>query len=224
MAKQAAPPTRDRYRIVCETDTDEDMGRVIGALTRMGFKNIGFELITDVVTFNRNAPTRPITSEAFALAWLEANPTFALTDLVAHFKADNRTPSSAYYAVKKLADAGKVRKLDGGNYQRADVAAIEAPPPKAAEPKHERTHREEIERFIARRKTFTTAQLRELFREQGRNEVSVSPILDKMMNAKIIKRSGAAGSGEYEVVKRPAAKKPATKLNGVSQGEMTNAQ
>ncbi|UQR65090.1 hypothetical protein LRP30_07495 [Bradyrhizobium sp. C-145] len=50
------------------------------------------------------------------------------------------------------------------------------------------------------------------------------PILDKMIHAEIIKRSGAAGSGEYEVVKKLAAQKPATKLNGESQGEMTNAQ
>ncbi|MCA1458890.1 hypothetical protein I6F35_38170 [Bradyrhizobium sp. BRP22] len=70
-------------------------------------------------------------------------------------------------------------------------------------------------------------QLRELFREQGRNDGSVSPIIDKLLNEKGLKR---VGPGEYTAVKRKktikrrkSAASPAPHLNGGSHaGETIN--
>jgi hypothetical protein len=211
------------------------MGPIIAQLSRMGLTNIGFELITDIRTFNRNAP-REMSAEAFALAWVDEHPTFRLRDLAKHFESDGRAGSSANYAVKKMVDAGKLNALGGGNYQRADVAAIEAPKSeKNAAPKKFATRGEdEILKFARQHGgKFNTGQIVGLFEKHGRARNSVYASTNALLNEKMIKRIGASGSGEYTLLAKakPKAKRPAApnvsdpaKLNGASHAEeVTNA-
>jgi hypothetical protein len=225
MTKKDKPTEVDHFLIHCEA-LAPDVGPIIAALTRMGVQNIGYELKTDILTFagNRSHATK---AEDYLAAWISDHPTFKAIDAVNHFRADQRTPGACYSALRGLVDKGALKKLSSGNYARSDVHALESPKARAAAKpvEHERTGREEIERFIRNRKSFTLMQLRELFRNQNRNEGSVSPILDKLLGTKAIKRVGAAGSGEYAPVKRSAAKKPKPKkpaarlahLNGSAQ-------
>jgi hypothetical protein len=52
MAK-TPPATVERFRIHAET-SKEQMGDVLAELTKMGLLNIGYELVTDVLTFRTN--------------------------------------------------------------------------------------------------------------------------------------------------------------------------
>ncbi|TAI63889.1 hypothetical protein CWO89_21895 [Bradyrhizobium sp. Leo170] len=210
------------------------MGPIIAMLTRMGVRNIGYELRTDIPAF-ASKTAHDIKAEDFLTAWIADHPTFKAIDAVRHFRADGRTNGACYTALRTMVEKGTLKKLSSGNYARADVKALESPKPhKAASKtvKHERTGREEIERFIRNRKSFTVAQLRELFRQQERKGKSVSPIIVKLLGAKTIKRIGA---GEYAAVTRKktptkpkksaAERTTASRLNGSGSpaGETTNA-
>lgn len=214
MPKQ--PPTRDRFRVLCDVDTDEEMGRVVGTLTRLGFKNVGFELITDVATFNQQ-PKYDMTGDTLAAAWVAEHPTFEVNDVVQYFKAQGRNGSSAYPAIRKLCDTGVLKRTGPGNYQHANVKALSPPPAKkphgnsgAARRQFEVTGNEAIWTVIGDRQKFKIKELTDAFRAQGRNPNSVSPLVTKMHQAKQVK---LLGDGEYAVVKRPKppahVKKPA---------------
>lgn len=236
MNKRDNPPEVDHFLIHCEA-LAPDVGPIIAALTRMGVRNIGYELKTDIPAFASNR-SHAIKAEDFLAAWIPDHPTFKAIDAVRHFREDGRTDGAAYTALRMLVEKGALKKLSSGNYARSDVKALEKPKTaKAAKPvEHERSGRDEIARFIRARKTFTVMQLRELFRKQQRNEASVSPTLDKLLAEKAIKRNGAAGSGQYATVKRSAAKqkkstKPkksaaaqgtAARLNGAAVVEVAN--
>jgi hypothetical protein len=198
---KAPAVTRDRYKISAETSLEE-MGFVVAALTKMGVQNINYELITDVRRFHGNGERKvhEVGAEEFAAAFVKENASFKAIALVKHFVAAERTAGAAYSALKTLVEKKAVKKLGPGHYQRADVKSL----PK---PKHfEITGEEAIWNKVKSRKSFTTQDLRALFNEAGRNEASVSPILDKMLKHKRIKRIGQPGSGEYAAVH--AAKKP----------------
>ncbi|WFU39076.1 hypothetical protein QA640_32480 [Bradyrhizobium sp. CB82] len=227
MNKTDKPPEVDHFLIHCEA-LAPDVGPIIAVLTRMGVRNIGYELKTDIPVFAGNR-SHAIKAEDFLAAWIVDHPTFKAIDAVRHFREDHRTDGAAYSALRVLVDKGTLKKPSSGNYARADVRALESPkaPAKAAkQPKaveHDRSGREEIERFIRNRKSFSVMQLRELFRGQRRNEASVSPILDKLLEGKAIKRIGATGSGEYATVKRSAAKqKKSTKPKKSAAGPRLN--
>ncbi|MCA1455904.1 hypothetical protein I6F35_22315 [Bradyrhizobium sp. BRP22] len=229
MTKREKPPEVDHFLIHCEAESNE-VGPIIAALTRMGVKNIGYELKTDVPTFAGNR-SHAVKAEDFLVAWIADHPTFKAIDAVTHFREHDRTDGACYTALRVLVAKGTLKKLSSGNYTRADVKALASPktPAKStAKPvEHERTGREEIERFSRTRKTVTVMQLRELFREQGRNDGSVSPIIDKLLNEKALKR---VGPGEYTAVKRKktikrrkSAASPPPHLNGGSHaGETIN--
>src|SRR5882724_5600604 len=53
--------TVERFRIHAETSM-EQMGHVLAELTRMGLQNVGYELITDIVTFKNNGPRQTFDS------------------------------------------------------------------------------------------------------------------------------------------------------------------
>ncbi|MCP1761911.1 hypothetical protein [Bradyrhizobium japonicum] len=205
MAKQE--PLPDRFRITCET-SESEMGVLIAQLTRMGFTNISFELITDVPAFRRNAARDGQQSASeFALAWISENLTFNARDLVKHFKADGRNSSACYYAVKKLVEVGTIIDLGNRNYQRADVKAIEAPD--AAPKKFATRGEDEILKFARQHGgKFNTAQIVKLFEEHGRARNSVYASTNALLNEKMIKRVGESGSGDYRLLAKGKAHKP----------------
>ncbi len=220
MAK--APETQDRFRIYCEANSPEEMGVVVAQLTRMGLKNVGFEMITDVLAFKRRKQHDQTAADAFR-DYVESNPTFHISDAIKHFKAEGRTSSSVYSAAGALCEKKLLKKLGGGNYSVANIKQIEGPKePRSKVQKikknPERSGRAEILKFIGNRKSFTVKQLRALFVSQGRNGESVSPAVTDLVWDKIIKHG--AERGEYLVMKNnkksPAKKAAVKKLNGAN--------
>jgi len=207
MAKKE-PETIDRYRIFAETSM-EQMGFVLAALTKMGLQNISYELITDVNRFKtRERKVHEVSAEDFAAAFVKQNARFKSADMLAHFKAAGREPSSAYYAVKKLSDANVVRKSVGGEFVRVEAlpAPAKAATTRPANPVHrfEVLNKDVIANAIKGRKQFTMRELRDVFAKEGRNDKSISPILTGMVAAKRIK---IVSPGHYLVLAKGA--KPA---------------
>jgi hypothetical protein len=211
MAK--APVTRDRFKISAEIAA-EDLGLILLQLARMGLENVEYEIITDVRTFHQNPDRKvhEVKAETFAVeTFLPHHSRFKASDLTNHFKAHGRTASAVYYALATMTKNGTLRKADDGWYE---VAPKQLPPPATAdmfngdkpeEPvkKWDRSGKAEILGFSMSHDSFTTKQLRELFRAQGRNEASVHPTLYELLEEKRIKRTGP---GEYTALKskRPA--------------------
>jgi hypothetical protein len=207
----------DRFRIVAECGA-EQLGHVLATLARLGITDVGYELTTDVHTFGSNQPAKrfEVSGNEFAAAWVqEQNQAFRAKDLVDHFNANGRNGASAYPTLREMLERKTVSKRDDGLYERI-VLQIAAPTSKPTaspelplgeavqeEKKHDTTNRFEAEKFIAKRKTVTAKQLRELFKEQGRNGHSASPLLVKLKDAGLLKPvDGVPGS--YEVVKQHA--------------------
>ena len=195
MAK-AQPATIERFRIHAET-SKEHMGHVLAELTRMGLENIGYELVTDVLTFrSKNGPRKvhEVTGDDFARAFVKDNASFAAIQLVNHFKANDRTNGMAYKALRTLVQEGAIKKLSLGNYQRAGVKALPPPAPKPNAPKgrggavrrHEIGNKDVILKRIKGRARFTLKELRDHFSNIRRNPHSVSPIISKLFHAKLI--------------------------------------
>jgi hypothetical protein len=184
------------------------MGALLAQLTRMGLENIGYELITDVKTFNKNGPRKVFdtTGDEFALEWVKQHPSFQIIDLVNHFREQGRNGASAYPAVRKLVESKLLRKIGSGNYQHANVKAL-APPEKTETTKQrpanpvarfEVKNWDVILKLIKNKTKFKIADLTNAFVEQGRNPKSVSPITTNMAKQKLIR---IIAPGEYEVIK-----------------------
>src|SRR5258707_11800808 len=109
MAK-TPPATVDRFRIHAET-SKEHMGHVLAELTKMGLANIGYELVTDVLTFRSKNGPREVTGDDFARAFVQENASFAASQLVRHFQENDRTSASAHKVIRLLLDAGEIKKL-----------------------------------------------------------------------------------------------------------------
>jgi hypothetical protein len=194
--------------------TLEQMGFAIAALTRLGVENIQHRLITEELRFKQRR-VHEVAATEFAAEFVKANARFKIADLAAHFKDAGRAPSGAYGAAKNLLKARVIAKSDDG-YVR--VEALPAPAKgkaaKAAKSKrgqhgpYDVSNRTLIERAIRGRKHITVRDLRELFVKHKRPEKSISPILTKLAEAKLIKQSGV---GEYDILPKskpkPAAKK-----------------
>jgi hypothetical protein len=212
MAKKD-PETIDRYKIFAETSM-EQMGFVLAALTRMGLQNIGYELITDVNLFKtKDRKVHEVSVEDFATEYVKAHPRFKATALVAHFKAAGRTPSGAYYAIKKLSDANVIRK-SGDEYIRVEALAA---------PEQKRTghyavaNKDLIAGAIKGRKQFSVRELRDLFVKEGRPEKSISPILSAMVQRKEVK---LVSTGQYIILAKGA--KAAGEATPVHNGAVMN--
>lgn len=183
--------TVERYMIHVEASKD-DMGHVVAEAIKRGLTNIGYELITDVETFRKNGTRKPrgVTGNEFARAFLKDNASFAAIQLVNHFKANDLTDGMAYKAMHDLVKSGELKKLGPGNYQRAGVKALPAPkgkrPATHVGPRHEIGNKEVILKRIKGRARFTLAELRGYFSNTGRNPKSISPIVSKLFQAKLV--------------------------------------
>jgi hypothetical protein len=212
------PETRDRFKIFVET-SKEQMGDVIVVLTKMGFENIGHELITDVKAWGRK--THDTTAADAIAEYIKENPTFRARDLIAHLKLDGRNNNAVYSGIRTMLDKKLLIKLGEGNYQRADVKALAAP--KAAPDKrpakksragikpYEITNYDLIWRHFKNRQSFKAKDVAVLFRANNRPDKSATSTLSTMTTKKIFRR---VGEGRYEVVKEKATaakKKVATK-------------
>jgi hypothetical protein len=208
MAKQVE--VQNRFRIFAEVEAVE-LGPRLVQFAEMGLQGIGHELITDVISFKGNGPRKAhdSTGDQFAAAWVAEHPTFRALELVNYFRDGERTAGSAYTALRNMVAQDIVVKVAPGMYRRADVRELEAPKEsqrgKHGHIRHEVTNWDFIRNAMKHRKRITAAELRTLFKEDGRNEASITPILTKMRAAKQLKD---VGPGEYEILKPPSGKTP----------------
>jgi hypothetical protein len=204
------PETTNRMKFGFEVDDLTQVGAFITQLTLMGAQRLTYEVITDIVTYkgNRNGTT----AADFLSQWLKEHPTFTQKEVVQYFKDSGRTPAASYYGLRQLLDKRIVKKLDdNGNYTRADVRHIE-PPKKASKSvgRYEVSNSEFILRYARRNHgRFNIAKLREVFEADGRNPSAVSPSNHDLLEKKLIKRIGDAGSGQYVLLVKAAKPKKA---------------
>jgi hypothetical protein len=209
MTKQPKQPeTVDRIRIIAEAPL-ELVGAGLAALTKLGFENVGYEVITNVMNF-KSRKVHEVGATEFAAAFVKDNARFKSSDMMAYFKDAGRETTAAYYALKKLSDANVIRK-NGDEFVR--VEALAAPAKSAKTRPANRVHRFEVKNkdlianAIKGRKQFTMAELRAVFATEGRNEKSISPILSGMIQKKMIK---VASPGQYMVLANGAKPKKMT--------------
>lgn len=223
MAKQPIE-IRDRFRITADVEATA-LGPLLAQLAKIGLQNVGYELVTDVVMFNKNGPRvlHPTTGDEFAREWLKEHPTFRAVELIHHFQAAGRTNGSGYTAIRNLVASGEIIKVSVGNYTRSDIKAIAPPAKKAAAPEKARragrgqTPRYDVRnldlimKFIQPKSRVTVAEVGALLVKEGRNKKSASPIISKLATAKVLKQ---IEPGTYAVMKR--ADKAAAALNGAA--------
>lgn len=214
MPKQ--PETIDRMQIVAEAPALELVGAGLAALTKLGFTNVGFRVVTDLLSY-KNRKVHEVSAEEFSAAFVKNNPRFKIADLTTAFKEAGRASSGAYGAAKKLLKARVVAR-SGDEYVR--VEALPAPKGKPAKPvksvrgqqrPYDVSNRLLIERAIRGRKHISTVELRELFTSEKRPEKSISPLLTKLVAERRIKQTG---SGTYDVVPKKPKKPAAVVTNG----------
>lgn len=213
------PPVIERFRITCDVE-HEQLGNAVAQLTKMGLQNIHFELVTEIITFNRRAQ-HEVNGADFLRAWMADHATFAAKDVVAHFEANGRANTAAYYALKKLIEEKVLKKLDGSNYARSDVKAISAPKKeKKASIERERhavDHREFILNYMRQHNgKAARARLLTYFGLHGRKPSSVGGALNILMQRKLIR---STGEGEYQLTAKAKpetakAEPPPPKTNG----------
>jgi hypothetical protein len=209
---------RERFKISCEVEI-VDLGETIATLTRMGFDNITFDMITDVRSFARNTPPKDgINSVEFLRKWTETNPTFKAIDAVKFFETDGRSKGAAYPAMSALVDEGFLKKLGPAQYSRADVKHI-APPKKAKKkleraPQHETSNAVFLMRIAKRNHgRFTSELAKKLFAADKRAPTGVGPTIRGLVEDKLIRRTDI---GSYELTVKGVGK---SKANGVAPPE-----
>lgn len=219
------PEVSERIRILAMKEVEQpEVGAVLASLSKIGFDDVRFELVTDIVTFNKRQSVPG--GEKVAREWISQRQSFKLSDLGRYFKETGRGQSSVNYIVGKMVESGELISLGGGYYQQAPKAL---PPPTptaaaAAEPPHgnagrttkhfEKTGYEAIWQHVKNRKKkpFSLAEVRELYRAQGRNDNSASPVITQMLAQKLIKR---VDDGKYVAVEGAQPEK--SKRGGVAR-------
>lgn len=205
------------------------MGPLLAQLTKMGLENIGYELITDVVTFKgRNTDNGAVIRE-----WIAQRPEFQLAELRQFFRERNRNPSSVDYTMKVLVEDGTLVALGDGHYRRSDPQ-LTGPEQQPQQPRIAKTRKSShyavgnrvlMWQTIGKRKRFNVSELNEVFKREGRPSSSMYSQLSKMVHEGVVK---SLGDGDYEVIVRAkmppnerTTKKP-SKLNGHAHGEVTH--
>jgi hypothetical protein len=217
MSKQ---PHIERFVLTMRQEVEaQEMGLHVANLTRLGYTDVKFELITDIKTFNRrNKPE--IRTKDFLMTWMQQHPSFKAIDAVKALRDDGRgNGTAAYPALGELVEKGILKKVDAGMYARADVKAIAGPKKNAkkaekAKPriKHEVSNTDFILRAASRAHgRFNSLSIKKLFEASGRPSTSVGPCITKLRNDGMIK---PLGEGRYELTDLARRNKPAPQLNG----------
>jgi len=241
MAKE--PTTHTKFRIFADVSA-ENMGPLLAALTNMGLENIGYELVTDVVTYNKrnNGIKHENTAEEALQGYSIENPTFLIADAIKHFITLGRTKAAIYTAAAVLVKNGFLKKLGPGSYSVATIKAIEPPKePKSTKakakdktkqqkaapekrtrsggsvPKYPVPNKVLIAKAIGQKKKFSMDDLKVCFESEHRNLKSISPILTNMIKARQIK---VIGKGLYEVTSKISFKKKKDRPDNVVDSAM----
>jgi hypothetical protein len=210
MAKSAE--TRDRYKIFFHVNP-EAMGPVVAILTKMGFQDISYELITDVKQFNKQKSYERTARETIFAALKDGEP-HSNTELREAMAVDGRD-SGPGTPLAQMTKDGHVKKVGYGMYQitRAGMtadysgkprgtrpvvadAAIAKLPKVRAQKRFEISGRESLMKLMADGAGHSIKQLGAAFVAEGRLANSVSPNIDFMMKKGTAKR---VGEGVYRL-------------------------
>jgi hypothetical protein len=127
------PETNERFRITCETET-EQVGPVLAELARRGITKVGYELVTDVLRYKRNATRKPAkktkaaktkarTERGSTVAklgkWASRHPTFTTADAIKFTRSLRKHDSACWSGLRHLVDAKAIRKTGMGRYALA---------------------------------------------------------------------------------------------------------
>jgi hypothetical protein len=204
-------PPVERFKISCDVEA-EKLGPTVAQLTKLGLTNVHFELIEDVRTFAKKV-VHETSSEELLLAFIKDHPTFKAVEACRYFEENGRAKNNAYPALGTLVEKKILKKLDPGNYARADIKHLEGPKkkpkdPRASQNRYEVPHSDFILK-IGRQShgRFSAAKVKERFIKDGRNPDSVSNAIHALQERKQIKR---VSEGEYVL------------LNGMTEAPKTN--
>lgn len=211
MAKQ--PIETDVFKVEFEVPV-EGLGPVVAILTKMGFANVRYGLVTNVRQFGSNKQYAE-TATTTALRVLQDGKEHASMEIREAFSAVGRDPSSAPSAIKQLMDKNHVRKTGHATYQataaglelaagNSAVAAHMDEQPRAPRKTFTETGREVAERILSDGKPHSLDDMRAVFTEQGRTPQSISPNLDLLLKAGTVKR---VSQGVYQLTKAPKVAK-----------------
>jgi hypothetical protein len=209
---------KDRFRIVAEVDHDH-LGTALATLHRAGIQAT-HELIGGSAPARKPAAVRQVatarrafqgTSSQLVEAFMSSRDTFTTKEMAEIFKSEGRNPASVYPVLNAMMNAGTIKKMGTGQYKKATKGA--KPPAAQKRTTNEVTNADFLWGKVKGRKHFKVSEATAWFKEDGRNPVSVSPLMAKMVAAKRIR---SAGDGIYEVVK--AKPKTAPKPSGHKNG------
>lgn len=213
-------PPKEKFRIVCETETSS-LGEVMSGLAKMPLVVLGTELVTEIATYGQRN-NHPVNGEEYLREWLKEHPTFGAKEAVRHFREAGRTDGSAYTSLRVLIEKGELKKIGPGNYSRPDVKAIAGPktkkPTKITREHHDVDHREFILRCIKQAHgKISLAALKGRFEKEGRKASSVGGAIWTLRERGLIKQ---IGDGEYEL-KKKSPPKPKAPVNDAPVTEET---
>jgi len=193
--KQMAKPTpdeRDFYKISFQIEV-EALGPVVAVLTKMGFKDVAYELVTEVHRpFGANrqyaesarATIQRVMSDGKEHSSLELREVLRSTGR----PAGNVSPTLGGLMNRKL-----VKRVGPGVYQltKKGMATAGETPTAATQPskpKPERHAADELKALFADGATHTLEEMRVLFREQGRAAGSVNAHITGLLKSGFIAR------------------------------------
>lgn len=214
MAKSAE--TSEHFIIHVGSVPKDQLGHLLSLLAREGFFDVRPELVTNVVRFNKKQ-SHEVKAEDFLIDWIAEHPTFRAIEAIKHFREAGRTNGAGYTALRTLVERKLLRKVSPGQYStlaaKHQPKGIKAAKKAAAKKKPAAKHHDVPApdfalRLMSRNHgVISSNTLKRHFESDGRSPTGVGPVLNKLLQAKKIKRTG---EGQYAL----AGKKPAAKANG----------
>lgn len=131
MSKQ--PETRDRIQIIAEAPSLEVVGAALAALTKLGFQNVGYKVITDILEYKQRdqlsearkalAQSPRISNRQLVDQIIESRKgMFTSAEIMKAFRDAGRRPNSVSPLLYKMTQTGLLEHVGKGQYQRTTKA------------------------------------------------------------------------------------------------------
>ena len=115
MAKRKKVETVERMQLIADAPSLEMVGAGLAALVKLGFENVGYKLITDVMTFKdrkRSAPPRPneTTNRDLIMQAVKGRKTFTTGELQGLFAQEGRSARSVSPILWEMKKAKMIKR------------------------------------------------------------------------------------------------------------------
>lgn len=223
MTTKKKPETQLRYRVHCETQDLLGLGPLVATLTEMGYQKVGFELVTETLTYKRsnNGMSQRTRRDEITAAFIDENPSFRTHEFKNVIRDAGFSDATAYKLLNDFV-TNKTLRRDGDQYH---VAVNKVPVPTNDRKTYDVSCHELVVGFAKKHQgKFTREQVQQVLRTHKRPISQASAVCSTMMKKKLAKRVGPA---QYVLLaaakKKPTAKKKTKPnvrmLNGSSGGE-----